>query len=85
MNLRMANLAGVSKTYTKGLCAIEFGDAIVTERWRVKVGRLPPGEYTAEAIFADNASRQWAAPRGQPGSGQTTLSPPVLLGKFVVR
>jgi len=85
MTLRVTNPEGAPKTYTKGLCAIEFGGGALTEKWRTNIERLPPGEYTAEAIFEDNASRHWQAAHGTAGSGQTSLSPPVLLGKFVVR
>jgi uncharacterized membrane protein len=85
MNLRVTSGDGVSKSYTKGLCAVEFGDGVVSENWRATVEGLQPGEYTAEAIFVDNADRRWRATHGKADLGQTSLSSPVLLGKFVVR
>lgn len=52
---------------TRGLCAPEVSAAIADETWRVtSTGRIPPGDYSVEAIFFDNTKRAWALATGQP-------------------
>jgi uncharacterized membrane protein len=45
---------------SRGLCSPESGSGPHFERWRlVRGSRLPPGDYTAEAIFLDYAKALW--------------------------
>lgn len=45
---------------SRGLCSPESGSGLFVERWRlVPSSRLAPGDYSAEAIFIDNAKALW--------------------------
>src|SRR5205814_10609000 len=57
----------------KGLCAPEATAGIYTEHWRVvTTERLPPGDYSLEALFVDNSKRAWFETTGG-AVGESTL------------
>jgi len=69
----------------KGLCAPEATEGIYTEHWRVvTTERLPPGDYSLEALFVDNSKRAWFETTGGAGGESTLLSGPVSLGHIKV-
>ena len=69
----------------KGLCAPEATEGISTENWRVvATERLPPGDYSLEALFVDNSKRAWFETTGGAGGESTLLSGPVSLGHIKV-
>jgi len=69
----------------KGLCAPEATEGISTENWRVvETERLPPGDYSLEALFVDNSKRAWFETTGGAGGESTLLSGPVSLGHIKV-
>lgn len=67
-------------TVTKGLCAIEARNGTLTERWRTTLRGLPPGKYTAEALFVDQPKRAWSQAHGGGEVEEALLGPPVPLG-----
>src|SRR6266550_7710418 len=69
----------------KGLCAPEATEGIYTEHWRVvTTERLPPGDYSLEALFVDNSKRAWFETTSGGGGDSTLLSAPVSLGHIKV-
>jgi uncharacterized membrane protein len=69
----------------KGLCAPEATEGISTEIWRVvATERLPPGDYSLEALFVDNSKRAWFETTGGVGDESTLLAGPVSLGHIKV-
>jgi len=69
----------------KGLCAPEATEGIYRENWRVVAAeRLPPGDYSLEALFVDNSKRTWFETTGRGGAELTLLSAPVSLGHIKV-
>jgi len=71
--------------FVKGLCAPEATEGVYTETWRVLTAeRLPPGDYSLEALFVDNSKRAWSDMMGGGGGESTLLSAPVSLGHIKV-
>jgi uncharacterized membrane protein len=68
----------------KGLCAPEATAGRFQETWRLTAGKIPEGNYTAEALFVDNAKRIWAAKTTQRDVPTTLLGPAVPLGDLRV-
>jgi hypothetical protein len=69
----------------KGLCAPEATEGIYTENWRVVAAeRLPPGDYSLEALFVDNSKRAWFETTGSGGGESNLLSAPISLGHIKV-
>jgi uncharacterized membrane protein len=69
----------------KGLCAPEATEGIYTENWRVvATERLPPGDYSLEALFVDKSKRAWFETTGGGGGESNFLSAPVSLGHIKV-
>ncbi|MEN3370365.1 MAG: hypothetical protein V7609_2508 [Verrucomicrobiota bacterium] len=70
---------------SRGLCAIEVADGRSDEKWRInRSARIPPGDYSVEAIFVDNSKRLWAAQPGLRAPQTTLLCAPVPLGDLNV-
>jgi uncharacterized membrane protein len=54
-------------TIPRGLCAIERTSGAYLEKWRVTPHpRIPPGDYSAEAVFLDYSKLLWAEKSRQP-------------------
>jgi uncharacterized membrane protein len=71
--------------FVKGLCAPEATEGIYTENWRAaKAERLPPGDYSLEALFIDNSKHAWFETTGSGGGESTLLSAPISLGHIMV-
>jgi hypothetical protein len=75
---------GPVATFAKGLCAIEAREGSATERWRTTLPGLPPGSYTAEALFVDQSKRAWSEAHGSGEIQETLLGPPIPLGHIRV-
>jgi uncharacterized membrane protein len=71
---------GPVATFAKGLCAIEAREGSVTERWRTTLPGLPPGNYTAVALFVDQPKRAWSETHGSGQIEETLLGPPIPVG-----
>jgi hypothetical protein len=50
----------------------------------VAAERLPPGDYSLEALFVDNSKRAWFETTGSGGGESNLLSAPVSLGHIKV-
>lgn len=85
--LRMKRAAdGKTFQITRGLCTPETSDPLVYEKWEVdKAAGLPPGTYSAEAVFLDNTKREWIEKTGQGNSLSALIFQPVSLGEITVR
>jgi hypothetical protein len=85
MLLRLSN-EKTSTLLVKGLCVPETGGGVHTESWRVtEADGLPPGDYSAEALFVDNSKRAWIQATGGGDLESTLLAPPVALGQIRVQ
>ena len=72
-------------TIPRGLCAIEKTGGDHAEKWRVTFQpRIPPGDYSAEAIFVDYAKLLWAERSGPPNAQSPPNSVRVPLGEIKV-
>ena len=70
---------------SRGLCAIEVASGPCEEKWRInRSARIPPGDYSVEAIFVDNPKRLWATQPGRRDPQTTLLCAPILLGELSV-
>ncbi|MDQ1422196.1 MAG: hypothetical protein QOJ52_4158 [Acidimicrobiaceae bacterium] len=70
---------------SRGLCAIEVPDGPSDEKWRInRSTRIPPGDYSVEAIFVDNPKRLWAAQPGRHDPQTRLLCAPIPLGDLNV-
>jgi uncharacterized membrane protein len=69
---------------SRGLCSPESRDPVTAETWRITASpRIPPGQYTAEALFVDNSKRLWLERSGT--SQSVLLTPaPIPLGELTV-
>jgi hypothetical protein len=72
-------------TITRGLCAPERTNGTHEETWQLaQNGRIPPGDYKAEAIFLDYARLLWAEKSSLPKSQPPPISIRVSLGEIKV-
>jgi hypothetical protein len=70
---------------TRGLCTPERSDPLVYEKWEISnAAELPPGRYAAEAVFVDNAKREWMRTTGQGTMTSALIFQPISLGEIVV-
>lgn len=70
---------------SRGLCAIEVPDGPSDEKWRInRSTRIPPGDYSVEAIFVDNPKRLWGAQPGRHDPQTRLLCAPIPLGDLNV-
>lgn len=73
-----------STAITKGLCAPEASSGPYEEIWQVTAHDLPDGNYSADAVFADNTKRAWAEAMGQQSRQLPVALPPIRLGDIKV-
>jgi uncharacterized membrane protein len=72
-------------TIARGLCAIERTRGAHSEKWRViPHPRIPPGDYSAEAVFLDYAKLLWAEKSGPRNAQPPPNSVRVPLGQIKV-
>ncbi len=84
MFLRLSN-GRDTRLVIKGLCAPAAGNGTWKENWRViRPGRLPPGIYTMEAVFINNAKRAWFEKTGGSDPAATLLARPIVIGRIKV-
>lgn len=77
--------AGKPVVLSRGLCSPESRGPVTFEIWRITPSQhVPPGQYTAEALFVDNSKRLWLERSGM--SQSVLLTPaPIPLGELTVR
>jgi hypothetical protein len=85
--LRLKNVTdGRTFQITRGLCTPERSDPLVYEKWVISnAAELPPGKYAAEAVFVDNAKRQWMRTTGQGNMNDALIFQPIALGEILVQ
>jgi hypothetical protein len=70
---------------TRGLCAPESRAGLYEETWHItSPNRLPPGDYSAEAFFADHSRGAWSEARDGNASPSALLSKPVPIGNLKI-
>jgi uncharacterized membrane protein len=85
MLLRLSHEKAKVTLLVKGLCAPEATEGIYAETWHVVTAeRLPPGDYSLEALFVDNSKRAWFETNRSGGGESSLLSAPVSLGHIKV-
>lgn len=83
MELHLTPIAGGPPVHlTRGLCAPEAPPGRFDETWSfTSSNRLPPGDYSVEALFFDNSKRAWSKMAGHPTTQMLCPALPVGLLK----